>query len=81
MPQTKSIPEYEVAMKAAEAKTVRLEAEVGQLQERVRELEGQLEVVLRAAKRQAAPLSKDAPKTNPRRPGRRALWTMRRLLL
>ena len=39
MPQPKSIPEYDVAMKAAEAKTVRLEAEVGQLQERVRELE------------------------------------------
>jgi transposase len=72
MLQPKSISEYRVALKVAEVKNVRLEAEVGRLQERVRELEGRLEAALRTAKRQAAPFSKGAPKTNPKRPGRRA---------
>ncbi len=43
MSQPESIPEYRVALKAAEAKVARLEAENAQLKERVRKLERQLE--------------------------------------
>ncbi len=39
---------------------------------RVRELEGKVEELRRAAKRQAAPFSRNEPATSPRRPGRRA---------
>ena len=45
MSQPKSISEYRVALKAAEAKIARLEAENAQWKERVRKLEGQLEEV------------------------------------
>jgi transposase len=42
-----------------------------QLQARVRRLTGQVEALRRAAKRQAAPFSKNAPTPHPKRPGRK----------
>jgi transposase len=42
-----------------------------QLQGRVRKLTGQVQELRRAAKRQAAPFSKNTPTRNPKRPGRR----------
>jgi transposase len=42
-----------------------------QLQGRVRKLAAQVEELRRAAKRQAAPFSKNTPATHPRRPGRK----------
>jgi transposase len=42
-----------------------------QLQTRVRKLTGQVEQLRRAAKRQAAPFSKNSPTPRPRRPGRK----------
>jgi hypothetical protein len=42
-----------------------------QLQGRVRKLTGQVEELRRAAKRQAAPFSKNTPTPRPRRPGRK----------
>ena len=72
MSQPKSISEYRVAVKAAEAKVVRLEAENAQLKERVRKLEGQLEAAQRAAKRQAAPFSRGKREPSGRPPGRRS---------
>jgi transposase len=49
----------------------RLAGENQQLRARVAELTCQVEELRRAAKRQAAPFSKDAPVRNPRRPGRK----------
>jgi len=49
----------------------RLTGENGELRERVRMLELQLEAAQRAAKRQAAPFSRGRPKPKPRKPGRR----------
>lgn len=72
MSQPKSIPEYRMALKAAEAKIARLEAENEQLLERVRKLEGQLETAQRAAKRQAAPFSRGKKEPSGRPPGRRS---------
>ncbi len=72
MSQPKSIPEYHVALKATVAKNARLEAENGQLKERVRKLEGQLEAAQRAAKRQAAPFSRGKRESSGRPPGRRS---------
>jgi transposase len=61
-----------------EAERARLEAErerLGGENERLREvnerLRGEVEGLRRAAKRQAAPFSKDAPTSNPKRPGRK----------
>src|SRR6186713_1368689 len=61
-----------------EAEHGRLEAERERLRgenERLREvnerLRGEVEALRRAAKRQAAPFSKDAPVPNPKRPGRK----------
>jgi transposase len=61
-----------------EAERARLEAErerLGGENERLREvnerLRGEVEALRRAAKRQAAPFSKDAPVPNPKRPGRK----------
>jgi transposase len=61
-----------------EAERARLEAERERLRgenERLREvnerLRGEVEALRRAAKRQAAPFSKDAPVPNPKRPGRK----------
>ncbi len=71
MSQPNSISEYRLALKAAEAKNARLEAEVVRLKERVRKLEGQLEAAQRVAKRQAAPFSRGKRKTSGRPPGRR----------
>ena len=55
-----------------------LEAENGQLRRRVAELEAtvaelrlQIDELIRASKRQAAPFSKGAPKKKPKRPGRK----------
>jgi len=42
-----------------------------QLQTRLRKLTGQVEALRRAAKRQAAPFSKNTPTPRPRRPGRK----------
>ncbi len=72
MSQPKSISEYRLAFKAAEAKIVRLEAENAQLKERARKLERQLEAAQRAVKRQAAPLSRGKRKPSGRPPGRRS---------
>jgi len=72
MSQPKSTSEYRVALKAAEAKIVRLEVENGQLKERVRKLEDQLETAQRAAKRQAAPFSRGRRQPSGRPPGRRS---------
>ena len=61
-----------------EAEHARLEAERERLRgenERLREvnerLRGEVEALRRAARRQAAPFSKDAPVSNPKRPGRK----------
>lgn len=54
------------------AEVGRLARENQRLQARVAELTAQVEQLRRAAKRQAAPFSKDAPARNPRRPGRKA---------
>ncbi len=70
MSQPKSISEYRVALKAAEATIARLEGENARLKERVRKLEGQVEAAQRAAKRQAAPFSRGSRKPSGRRPGR-----------
>jgi transposase len=43
-----------------------------QLQARLKQLEGQIESLSRAAKRQAAPFSRNVPKTDPQKPGRKA---------
>ncbi len=72
MSQPKSISEYHAALKAAEAKIARLEAENAQLKERVRKLQGQLEAAQRAAMRQAAPFSRVKRKPSGRPPGRRS---------
>jgi transposase len=72
MSQPNSISEYRVALRAAEAKIARLEAENAQLKERVRKLEGQLEAAQRAAKRQAAPFSRGKREPSGRPPGRRS---------
>jgi len=53
-------------------KIARLERENEQLRQEIERLRRELERVLRAAKRQAAPFSRNAPKTNPRKPGRKA---------
>jgi transposase len=42
------------------------------LRQRIRSLEHRLEEALRAGKRQAAPFSKGAPNSQPRRPGRKS---------
>jgi transposase len=49
----------------------RLEARVGELEARIAQLERMLEQATRAAKRQAAPFSKGAPKPDPQPPGRK----------
>jgi transposase len=54
------------------AEVDRLARENQRLQARVAELTAQVEQLRRAAKRQAAPFSKDAPARKPRRPGRKA---------
>jgi transposase len=48
-----------------------LERRIAELEARVRELEDLLANAVRATKRQAAPFSKGAPKSNPKRPGRK----------
>ena len=53
MSQLRSIPDYRGGLEGRRGEDRRLEAENARLKERVRKLEGQLEV--RAAKRQAAP--------------------------
>jgi outer membrane murein-binding lipoprotein Lpp len=53
------------------AEVDRLTGENRRLQARVAELTCQVEQLRRAAKRQAAPFSKDRPARNPRRPGRK----------
>jgi transposase len=50
----------------------RLQRANQQLQARVHKLTGQVEALRRAAKRRAAPLSKNSPSANPKRPGRKA---------
>lgn len=72
MLQPRSHFEYRQALKSAEAKIARLEAENGQLKEHVRKLESQLETAQRAAKRQAAPFSRGKGQPSGRPPGRRA---------
>ena len=72
MSQPKFISEYRAALKSAETKIARLEAENGQLKERVRKLEGQLEAAQRAAKRQAAPFSRGKRQPSGRPAGRRS---------
>jgi transposase len=50
----------------------RLQRRVDALEERIEKLEAALEETRRAGKRQAAPFSKGAPKTDPKKPGRKA---------
>jgi len=49
-----------------------LEAKIAVLEKRVAELERLLDKALKASKRQAGPFSKGKPKTNPKKPGRKA---------
>jgi cell division septum initiation protein DivIVA len=56
---------------ALHAEVDRLQRANQQLQARVHKLTGQVEALRRAAKRQAAPLSKNSPSANPKRPGRK----------
>src|SRR5919197_1481395 len=56
---------------ALHAEVDRLRRANQQLQTRVRKLTGQVEELRRAAKRQAAPFSRDTPTPHPRRPGRK----------
>jgi transposase len=51
---------------------VQKDRRIAQLEARVARLEAQLQEVLRASKRQAAPFSKGEPKANPKVPGRKA---------
>ena len=60
------------ALDAALAENTRLRAENRRLGERLTALEQALSASQRAAKRQAAPFSKGAPSTNPKKPGRKA---------
>lgn len=53
-------------------KIVRLEREIQQLRQEIDRLQRLLEEALRAAKRQAAPFSRRAPKANPKKPGRKS---------
>jgi transposase len=55
-----------------EALLVQKDRRIAQLEARVARLEAQLQEVLRASKRQAAPFSKGEPKANPKVPGRKA---------
>lgn len=55
-----------------ERDNARLEADNERLREQLAKLNESLERTRRAGKRQAAPFSKGAPKSQPRRPGRRA---------
>jgi transposase len=48
-----------------------LRAQVAQLQKTIHDLQKRLEAAERAAKRQAAPFAKGAPKKNPKKPGRK----------
>jgi len=64
---------------AAAKKMVELEREIAhltqqnaQLQARLKQLEGHIEALSRAAKRQAAPFSRNVPKADPQKPGRKA---------
>lgn len=54
------------------AENERLRKRVAELENRIVELEREVELLLRRSKRQAAPFSKSAPKENPKRPGRKA---------
>jgi transposase len=54
-----------------EGETTRLRRERDRLREEVKRLTAALEAAQRAAKRQAAPFSKGAPATQPKRPGRK----------
>jgi len=56
---------------ALHAEVDRLQRANQQLQTRVRKLAAQVEELRRAAKRQAAPFSKDTPALHPKRPGRK----------
>lgn len=54
-----------------QARTAGLETESQQLRTRIAELEGKVAAERRAGKRQSAPFSKDQPKADPKRPGRK----------
>jgi transposase len=62
----------EAQFRAVRAERDRLAAEAERLRTRVGELVAQVEQLRRAAKRQAAPFSKNTPTPNPGRPGRKA---------
>ena len=51
---------------------LRLEKRVAHLETRAVQLEQRLEQATRSTKRQAAPFSKGSPKTQPKKPGRKA---------
>src|ERR1035437_4115771 len=57
---------------AAGRRIAELERQNAQLRARLKQLEEQMEVLSRAAKRQAAPFSRGLPKLDPKRPGRKA---------
>jgi predicted RNase H-like HicB family nuclease len=57
----------------ATSKTIaELEREIAQLRARLKQLEEHMEALIRAAKRQAAPFSRDLPKADPKKPDRKA---------
>jgi transposase len=57
---------------ALEARNAALQAQNATLKRKITKLEQALEAASRAGKRQAAPFSRGSPKTNPKRPGRKA---------
>ena len=57
-----------------EREVERRDREIERLKEEIQWLRRELEKALRAAKRQAAPHSRGAPKENPKKPGRKAGW-------
>src|SRR5262249_8105151 len=67
-----TISEYRRALQAREAEVARLRAGNEGLHRRIGELEGRREAAGRAGRRQAAPFSKGAPRSHPRRRGRRS---------
>jgi transposase len=64
--------EYERLKRDNDERRSQLEREIERLRQERDRLKHELDLALRAAKRQAAPFSKGAPKSHPKRPGRKA---------
>jgi uncharacterized protein YlxW (UPF0749 family) len=61
-----------------EAINARLQAHITQLEARIAKLETLLAASNRSSKRQAAPFSKGPPKSDPKPPGRKTFWLVRK---